>query len=377
MRVLHVLTLVTPDGDYGGPLRVALNQIRQLRARGHDAVLVAGATGFPGPLPAVYEGVPVQLFPSRQIPGVGFSGHLAPGLLRWLAAHAREADVIHVHFARELTVLGAAQIATARKVPWVAHTHGMVAPSQSPLAPPLDFLATRRLLHAADLVFALTEEEKDRTLRGVDPTLTRVMVLPNGVPTSTEAADPARPDADVLFLARLAPRKRPVEFVKAAQLLAARHPEVTFSLCGPDEGEGDEVRRLLALDDAGGRIRYEGPLAPGETAARMARSAVYVLPSVEEPFGMTIVEAMSVGLPTVAIEDCGLANLVRETGGEVVGTSVDDLVGGIEALLRDPARRARAGEAGRIAAHERTGLGPVTDQLIAAYTSVLAHRGRN
>jgi glycosyltransferase involved in cell wall biosynthesis len=373
MRILHVLTLVTPDGAYGGPLRVALNQIRQLRERGHDAVLVAGASGFVGPLPRTYEGVPCILFPSRQIPGVGFSGHLAPGLLRWLSAHAREADVVHVHFARELTVLGAAQVVALRRRPWVAHTHGMVAVSDSPLAPPLDLLATRRLLHAAGRVLALTQEEV-RTLHAVDPTLAHVTVLPNGVPPSTERADPGREPVDVLFLARLAPRKRPVEFVRAAQLLAARYPHVTFSLCGPDEGEGEEVRRLLARDDAAGRIRVEGPLPPGATAARMARSGIYVLPAVHEPFGMTVVEAMSVGLPAVVVEDCGLADLVRQTEGVVVDESLGALVDGIDALLSDPERRVRTGAAGLVAAQAKTGLGPVTEQLLRIYAEVIAAR---
>ena len=49
MKVLHVVTLVTPDGAFGGPTRVAVNLCSALRGQRHDAVIAAGVSGFNEP----------------------------------------------------------------------------------------------------------------------------------------------------------------------------------------------------------------------------------------------------------------------------------------------------------------------------------------
>lgn len=352
MKIMHVVTLVTPDGSFGGPLRVAVNQVRALRARGHQVDLVAGAQGFEGPLPLEYDGVPVTLFPARQaVPGTGFAGLVAPRLTAFVARRAREYDVVHLHLARDLVALPTALAAAARRVPLVVHTHGMIDASDRLLAKPLDLAMTRPVMRSAAGSIALVPREKT-DLQELFPQLVEPVVLPNGVPPTVERAVEQRAGAaaehpEVLFLARVAARKRPVEFVRAAQLLAPEFPAARFTLIGPDEDRGDAVRTAIAEDDADGRIVWEGPLAPDRTAARMAAAAVYVLPAVDEPFGMTLIEAMAVGLPTVANHDCGLAEDVRATGGAVAhDDSVESLASAVRELLTDPERRRRAGAAG-------------------------------
>ena len=78
----------------------------------------------------------------------------------------------------------------------------------------------------------------------------------------------------------------------------------------------------------------------------MSQAGVYVLPSIDEPYGMSVLEAMSVGLPVVITESCGLASLVRTTGsGVVTDPSLEGLVEGVRAIISDPAAARRMGEA--------------------------------
>ena len=65
MRILHVVTLVSPDGAFGGPVRVAENLARELRRRGHDVTVAAAASGF-----ADGE-APTQLGASRRAASAG------------------------------------------------------------------------------------------------------------------------------------------------------------------------------------------------------------------------------------------------------------------------------------------------------------------
>ncbi|MFD4430696.1 glycosyltransferase, partial [Nocardia sp. NPDC058497] len=94
MRVLHVVTLFSPDGAYGGPVRVACNQAQELTGRGHRVALTAAVSGAD----AVPSGLEVHGFPAgTAIPGAGFAGLRARGMISWLRRHVREFVVVHVH----------------------------------------------------------------------------------------------------------------------------------------------------------------------------------------------------------------------------------------------------------------------------------------
>ncbi len=362
-----MVTLFTPDGAYGGPVRVALNQARALRSSGHDVTVIGGARGFGSSLPTVIDDVEVRLFPAiTVIPRIGFAGLASPTMLRWVRRNVRSFDVVHVHAARDFITLPAAQLARSARVRYVIQSHGMIDRSTSPLAIPLDAILTRPVLRGAHRVFFLTpREEKD--LSAMAGPRIRLEHLPNGVPsppvtTRVDGAD------EVLYLARLATRKRPALFVRMAAELTRSHPTTRFCLVGPDEGEGDVVRRLISDSGQHSRIVWEGSLPPDQTASRMSRAGIYVLPSIDEPYPMSVLEAMSLGLPVVITESCGLAPMVREAGcGIVIDDTLRDLITAVDQLLSDTTLAQRLGRAGAVAARDRFAMDAIAAQLERAY----------
>ena len=135
MRVLHVVTLHTPTHDFGGPTRVALNLSHGLRERGVQAAVVALGDGFPGPLPREVDGVPARLFPARHVlPRFEVSGITSPSLLARARRLVRSADVVHVHLMRDLVTLPVALAALSCRRPLVLQTHGMIDPTEKPVA---------------------------------------------------------------------------------------------------------------------------------------------------------------------------------------------------------------------------------------------------
>lgn len=370
MKILQVVTLVTPEGAYGGPVRVAVNQTRALLDAGHDVTLAAAASGFDGSLPTAFDGVPVKLFHAlRAVPGAGFAGIYAPSLHPWLLCESARADVMHVHMGRDLITLPCAAIARTRGVPYVLQTHGMIMPSKHRMSPLMDGLWTRPALQKAARVFYLTDEERDG-LREVGGNNVPLQRLVNGVPLPDQPVI-AGQDLEVLFLARLHSRKRPLFFVDMAARLHARFPDVRFSMVGPDEGEGDAVQSAIVRLGLSDVMTWQGALEPSQVTQRVSQCTVYVLPSVDEPFPMTVLEAMALGKPVVVTDTCGLADYVSESGaGAVVGPSIESLTEAVASLLSNSEFRANAGRNAKHLAQNEFSMTPVASLLSSVYEEV-------
>ncbi|MFJ4262340.1 glycosyltransferase [Paenarthrobacter nicotinovorans] len=377
MRVLQVCTLITPDAAYGGPVRVAVNQSRALIEAGHDVTLLAGANGFGKNLPTEYDGVPVKLFQAHQaIPKTGFAGLLSPGLTSYLLRHPKP-DVVHVHLARDLITLPTAMWARLGRIPYVLQTHGMIDPSRHPLTIPLDMFLTRPSLSGAEKVLYLTEVEK-LGLEEVARNKIRLEKLENGVPLPSRPIPSPGTDTDmveVLYLARLHPRKRPLSFVAMAKSLSVKYPHATFRLVGPDEGEAKATVSAIQAAARGDALSWEGSIAPELALQRMSKASVYVLPSVNEPFPMSVLEAMSLGKPVVITDSCGLAEAVRDSGaGLVVDDTQEALDTAVGSILADDSRRLRMGQNAYRLAHEQFSMKPVLDSLTRTYQAALRTR---
>ena len=372
MRIAQIVTVVTPEGAYGGPVRVAVNQAKALIALGHDVTIFAGTRGFSVP-PTQIDEVPVRLFPTVQaIPKAGFAGMSSPGLLRAVRREARQFDIWHVHLARDLVTLPAAELVRRSGVPYVLQCHGMIDPSDKLLARPLDAFLTRPVLRAARRILSLTpREEQDLTQVG-GPQLT-VSRIPNGVPESRPLVSNPTGRREALFLARLQKRKRPLYFVEAALHIAAQSHDVEFALVGPDEGEGRAVQESIDASPHGDRIRWSGALPPEETVERMRSASVYVLPSVDEPFPMSVLEALSVGLPVIITDSCGLAPFVEAAeAGIVIDASQASLNQAMHSLLTDTGLARRMGDNGRELIKRDFSIDSVAKLLAGHYEAAVA-----
>jgi len=216
-------------------------------------------------------------------------------------------------------------------------------------------------------VFFLTTHERAQ-LEEVAGAPLRLVRLGNGVPDYPAAVRrPGQPE--VLFAARMHPRKRPMAFVDMAKTLLAAGVDARFTLLGPDEGEGPALRAALNGES---RISWEGALAPADVPRRMAAASVYVLPSIREPYPMSVLEAMSVGVPVVITTDCGLARLVQRTrSGIVSDPDVAALAAATASVLADRSLAEAMGRRGRESVHTELGMRAVGDRLVDTYTELV------
>ena len=160
--------------------------------------------------------------------------------------------------------------------------------------------------------------------------------------------------------------------------LASRYPDVTFCLVGPDEGEAGKVTRLVQEADLEQRILLQPPVSPNDVRRRMSQALVYVLPARNEPFGLTVLEALSVGVPVVLSKSGGLAQVVEDAGaGITTADSVESLADAVAQLLDSDQLRTEMGERGRQLVRDRYSIDQVRDALRKVYfSSAKDHRHR-
>jgi glycosyltransferase involved in cell wall biosynthesis len=364
MKVRQIVTYVSEDGAFGGPVAVAVQQVKALRKLGNDAALIAGWDKR-GTIDV--EGT--RLFPSARLLGSRLVGLFSPGLVSNLLRD-RNYDVAHIHFGRDFTSLGAGLAVRATGKPYVLQTHGMVMPSESRVLSMMDTLITRPLLAAADTVIVLTDDEK-AGIFAVSRGRAKIVQLPNGIEVSqTDASTETQTQGAprLVFLARLHERKRPKDFVRMCGVLRDRGCQFSAQIFGPDEGELSSVLGEISRLGLNATVSYDGPVKGGSAPTILAGAAAYVLPSVGEVFPMTILESLSVDTPVVATRDLGMAQYLERHGAALLTEpNPTALADAVESILKNSEVREGLRQGGRHAINCEFSIDAVAAQLVDIY----------
>jgi glycosyltransferase involved in cell wall biosynthesis len=139
-------------------------------------------------------------------------------------------------------------------------------------------------------------------------------------------------------------------------------------------GDGAELPRLQELAVSLGihsSCHFLGPR--DDVPDLLRRSAIFLAPRPDEPFGMSVIEAMAAGLPVVAADGGGHRETVGATTGAVLYPPHDTAAGGaaLAELARDEASRAAYGEALRTTHQEHFSVDAQVDATLDVYRSLL------
>lgn len=372
MKIIQTVTLYDNRGAFGGPLRVAINQVRELVADGHDVELIAGRRRSGRRVEHIEE-VSLRTFRAYQlVPGAGFSGLFSPGMTVHLLRRVRSADVVHIHAGRDLISLVVLLACRLLKTPYITQTHGMIVPKKRFLSRTVDRLAVKPLISRAHCNLVLTDEEGE-AIRNLLESDRSVQKLGNGIRVPPLSWRPSPGVPEVVFCARLAPRKRADVFVKVSKEVKERGLNVRFAVIGPDGGSLEEVRDLIRRERVDDCCRYEGALPYADVLSRLAQASIYVLPSVAEPFPMSLLEALSLGVPSVCTESTGISDLLQTEGAALVTDgSVASLSNAVVRLLQHDGLRDELGSRGRRLAEERFSIRSVVKELETLYQAAAA-----
>ena len=251
-------------------------------------------------------------------------------------------DVIHAH--DWMTFPAALLLRERTGKPLVVHFHSSEAERRGPLASQEVRAIEQAALDAAERVVCVSEASA-RTLRShYAVERAKVRVLHNAFSPLAEARREERTGPVVLFLGRLSEQKSPDVFLQAAARVAERHPAASFVLAG----EGELYPELKALAEELGLarcVRFTGFVSGEELARTYAGADVYVLSSAAEPFGISALEALSLGVPTIVPNGAGVTEVVSSVLRFAPGDDAE-LAEKIVGLLEHPALRSQLSTAG-------------------------------
>jgi glycosyltransferase involved in cell wall biosynthesis len=161
-----------------------------------------------------------------------------------------------------------------------------------------------------------------------------------------EAAATRAPRPTVLSVARMYPRKRLDDLLRATVILRERIPDVQVRIVG----EGPESIRLRALHRElrlGDAAVFLGEVTRRTLAVEYRRAHCFCLPTVQEGFGLVFAEAMAAGLPVVACRAAAVPEVVedRQTGILVTPRAPAELASAVETFLVNETLRVEFGRA--------------------------------
>ena len=113
----------------------------------------------------------------------------------------------------------------------------------------------------------------------------------------------------VTFLGRITMQKGPEYFIEAAKLVIERTRNIRFCMAG----SGDMLNQMIELAATRGisdRLHFPGFMKGDQVFEAFRDSDVYVMPSVSEPFGISPLEAMQSGVPSIISKQSGCGEIL-------------------------------------------------------------------
>ena len=359
-RPLRIALMIECDGPGGAELMM-LDLAKELRSRGHELLPVnlSGGTGWLGERfrEAGFAPTTFDLRRAIDFPAI-----------RQLTSILRDfrTDIVHSHeFTMAIYGAAAAPRAGARHV--ITMHGGLYYSLAWRRRVALRWAAQRS--HALVGVSGATANALRHHLGVRDE---RVHVIPNGIPLRSGARDRVRRELSIapgelliVSVGNLYPVKGHAVLIDALAMLRDR---AGWRLA--IAGRGEEEPRLLAQAAASGiaaRVHLLG--FRSDVADILAAGDLFVMPSLSEGLPLALVEAMSFGLPVVVTRVGGVPEVVTDG---VEGTLVPPsdpaaLAAAIRALLDDPARRSREGDAARTRALRDYAIGTMADRYERLY----------
>lgn len=390
MRVLHVLPSLAPS--YGGPSAALIGLSEALSARGVYCETITTDLGMEeaGDLDdgrlVEFNGINVRYFPrlfSRWLPR-DFA--LSPRLARWLKARIRDYDIVNIHGLFSYPNSVAASIAYRAGIPYVIRPCGMLDPwclKQSRLKKSayLKVFEEKLLRHAAAISFTTQDEAELAYKVQCQP---RSVIIPLGVTgiddvlQGTDAFSFPRDKKVVLFLSRL-DKKKGLDLLlsSVARLKGVRQDFICVIAGSGTPAYEAKIRAGIKSDKLEDVVWLSGFVEGDRKRQLLKAASCFVLPSHQENFGVSVVEAMAAGCPVVISDQVNIHREVSDAyAGRVVRCDANELFNALNEMLSNEETRQSMGHNGQKLVKEKYDWNQIGEKVLFLYQTCIEQHQR-
>ena len=227
-------------------------------------------------------------------------------------ARTLDFDIIHSH--DWLTYPAGIHAKQVSGKPLVIHVHATDFDRSRGNVNPTVFGIEKDGMTNADHIITVSNLTRQTVIEkyGIDPA--KVTTVHNAVePLSDELKNvqvPKMKENIVTFLGRITMQKGPEYFVEAAAKVLQKVHNVRFVMAG----SGDMMEKMIDLaaqKDIADRFHFPGFQKGKQVYEMLKASDVYIMPSVSEPFGISPLEAMQMGVPSIISKQSGCAEILN------------------------------------------------------------------
>jgi len=276
---------------------------------------------------------------------INFSGRYPENLLEEISnyeavasviAHAIQFDVIHAH--DWLTYPAGRFAKQISGKPMVIHVHATDYDRSRGQVNPDVYRIEKEGMDAADHIMTVSNLTRRTVIEKYHQYPDKVTTVHNAVEPMAnveEFTKSERNDKVITFLGRITMQKGPEYFVEVATRVLQHTKGVRFVMAGSGDMMNKMIR-LVAQKGIADKFHFTGFLKGRQVYEMLAESDVYMMPSVSEPFGISPLEAMQVGTPSIISKQSGCAEILNH----VIKTDywdIDAMADYIHAIVKYPA----------------------------------------
>jgi len=390
MKILEVVDFFKPSWEAGGIVRICYEISKCLAKRGHD-VTVYATDGFktrvnsPKNVPVNVDGIRTYYFKNASNL-LARRNFYTPYYLFFVARKdILHYDIIHIHTYRSPMALCIAWYARRNGIPYVIQPHGSLPKivAKQRLKKLYDIVWGNKLLRSAEGVIVLTSIEAEQAIKmGVNKN--KVHIIANGIDLSQYENIPLQGEFRalynipsnahvILYLGRLHPIKGVDRLIRAFEIVLKEIDNCVLIVAGPDDGSLLKLKILVKDLELCKKVIFTGPLYGRDKSTAYCDSDVYVLPSYYEAFPMTVLEAWAFKKPVIVTEDCGMKDLLRDSG-LVVQQNPYDLATAMKEYLHQDSLRHLHGQNGYNKLKENLSVQKTAQNVEHLYREVVKSR---
>ena len=235
-------------------------------------------------------------------------------IIAGVLARSEEFDLIHAH--DWLTYPAGVHAKMVSGKPLCIHVHATDFDRSRGKVNPTVYSIEKNGMDWADCIMCVSELTRQTVINQYHQDPRKCFTVHNAVyPLKKEYDEIPRPDHTgkekvVTFLGRITMQKGPEYFVEAANMVLHRTRNVRFCMAG----SGDMMNQMIYLAAERGiadRFHFPGFMRGKQVYECLKDSDVYVMPSVSEPFGISPLEAMQCGTPSIISKQSGCAEILH------------------------------------------------------------------